>query len=330
MTTRITRVAYGLLFIATACGSGSDASLASFGFAGGSANGNTSLGRGGGTANGNTSGATQNPNGNGNSASVPGTPNNPVTEVVPVDPTNPSSVCSQSSFQPNAAPLDMFIMEDRSWSMSDPSAIAGANKWTVIVDALERFVSDPQSAGIGAGIGFFSLFVGAVPQGPGPETGISCDENAYAVPKIPIGQLDGTTGATAGQIITVLHNTSPAGWTPTRVAELGAVQYAQQYASQYPSHRVVVVLATDGLPNVCNSTVDSVAQAAADGVTGVNGSPIKTYVIGVYGAADQASPANLNQIAAAGGTGSAFVVNGGAAQAEQQFLTAMNSIRQAN
>lgn len=78
-----------------------------------------------------------------------------------------------------------------------------------------------------------------------------------------------------------------------------------------------MLLVTDGLPTDCASTVQSVSQVATEGVTG---SPsIPTYVLGLGLTLN-----NLNQIAQAGGTNTAFIVdpNSGAALAQ-----AMNDIR---
>jgi hypothetical protein len=95
--------------------------------------------------------------------------------------------------------------------------------------------------------------------------------------------------------------------------------HAQWWAQQNPSHKVIIVLATDGEPNDCSSDVAAVSAIAA---SGLSGSPrIETYVIGI------GNIAGLNQIAAAGGTGQALIVDADPNVASQQFLDAMNAIR---
>jgi hypothetical protein len=53
---------------------------------------------------------------------------------------------------------------------------------------------------------------------------------------------------------------------------------------------------------------------------------IDTYVIGVFGPTDTDARSNLNQIAVAGGTNSAFLVDT-AGDVSAQFLAALNAIR---
>src|SRR6185369_2733645 len=54
---------------------------------------------------------------------------------------------------------------------------------------------------------------------------------------------------------------------------------------------------------------------------------VGTFVIGVFGATETQAPKNLDQIAKAGGTERAFIVTTDAADAEQQFLDALDTIR---
>jgi hypothetical protein len=80
------------------------------------------------------------------------------------------------------------------------------------------------------------------------------------------------------------------------------------WQTAHPERDVDVVFVTDGLPNGCNSTVAGAADAAAAGLAGTPS--IKTYVLGV----GPEVVANLDPVAMAGGTGTAYVVTmGGAA-----------------
>jgi len=99
----------------------------------------------------------------------------------------------------------------------------------------------------------------------------------------------------------------------------GAIDHARTWATQHPDRKTVVVLQTDGEPNDCESTVDAVSEVAAGGVNGTPSLP--TYVIGVG-----SELRNLDEIARAGGTDRAFIVDT-SQNTTQQFVDAMNSIR---
>jgi hypothetical protein len=123
----------------------------------------------------------------------------------------------------------------------------------------------------------------------------------------------------AGTIKTSLDNTVPSGGTPTSAALDGAIQYTQKWMAQNPNAVGVVIFATDGDPSDCNTdlaAIDAIAKAGYDGTPSV-----RTYVIGVGDLA-----AALDGIAAAGGTGQAYLVDANAG-AQDQFLKAMNEIR---
>ncbi len=274
--------------------------------------------------------------GTGTGGASSGTGGGPVTMVTPVD---PGSACASQTTQAQAGDLDMFIMQDRSFSMSQTTA-NGDSKWKVITDAVTSFVNDPQSAGIGAGIGFFGVPVtngaggaggGGGRRGGGGFVASSCDPAVYATPDVAIAPLNGNAGAIAAAI----NGKTPATDTPTEPALQGALDYARAWAGQHPTHKTIVVFSTDGLPNGCNSSVQGASGIAAAGVSGTPSIP--TYVIGVFGSKD--CPNGLNQqcnvvnntnaIAKGGGTGTAFIVDTGG-NTEGQFLSAMNAIRTAN
>jgi len=238
--------------------------------------------------------------------------------------------CAGAVYAAEGIPLDMLILLDQSGSMTN--AEGTSTRWDLVTNALRTFVEAPESAGIGVGIQYFPY--------PGPQvtciatnnppgcscTGIcpglsclcfysagSCDVATYAVPDVPIQPLPGV----APDIVASLANHAPSGGTPTTPALQGAMQYATSYAATQPSHKVIVVLATDGAPNDCSSTVTTVADVAAAGVA--SNPPIQTFVIGI------GDIANLDTIAQAGGTTRAFLVD--AATAGQGLLNAMNTIR---
>jgi hypothetical protein len=224
-----------------------------------------------------------------------------------------AATCANEVHKGQVIPLDMFIMVDQSGSMTDQ--VTGPNgttaqKWTLLVQAFNTFLNDPGSAGLGAGIGYFPI--------PNVDNS-SCDAATYALPDVPIAPLPGNASA----IVSSLNGHKPGGQTPTVPALVGALDYAKSWAMAHPTHKVVVVYATDGDPHGCsNDTVAvaaSVAQAAATGTP-----PIQTYVIGIGG-----NLTSLGQIAEGGSTGQAIIVNTSQDTA-QQLLAAMNEIRAAS
>ncbi len=155
----------------------------------------------------------------------------------------------------------------------------------------------------------------------------SCSAAAYAAPAAEIAVLP---GAAAG-IRRAIDAQMPNGDTPTAPALDGAIQHAQAWADAHADHKVVVLLATDGLPTECIADpgtdptgIDEVAGIAAAGLAG---SPsIATFVIGVFAPTDMGAGANLDAIAVAGGSDSAFIVDT-SLNVEQEFLAALDAIR---
>jgi hypothetical protein len=160
--------------------------------------------------------------------------------------------------------------------------------------------------------------------------GDSCTAADYATPAVPIGLLP-TSAAT---LTASLAARTPGGNTPTVAALQGAINLTKTFATANPSHAVVAVLATDGIPDECTSqsteaaAVTEVAQVAA---AGLGGTPrIKTFAIGVFTPDAIASGTSaLNQVATAGGTTKAFIINS-TANVEQQFTAALTAIRGAS
>lgn len=313
--------------------------------------------------------------------------------------------CAADVSTAQAVPLDMYVMLDVSTSMLDTTA-ANTSKWVAVKSALESFLNDKDSAGLGVGIQYFPIEKPNVPpscttDGPcgdagpcfakfcfgfydiggfypcktnadcysdidkedyGPCTDIAfcakvdapcdlpggecqdkqgndfgrcvaqpgvclnsdlCDAAVYAAPAAPIATLP----AAAAGIVASIEAQTPNGNTPTGVALTGAIQQATAWATAHPDHRVITVLATDGLPTQCMPTdIDAVAAVAKAGVAA---SPsISTFVIGVFGAADVANgaPDNLNLIAQQGGTQAAFIIDT-QKDVTTQFLAALDTIR---
>ena len=215
-------------------------------------------------------------------------------------------------------PVDLYFMVDKSTSMLEIDQGNTVDRWTALTTAIGQFVDsasnpdasvptdDGGTASMGVGMAFF------------PVAGLfgvlgSCTVADYAAAIVPVAPLPGNAAPvkTAFASQTALPN------TPTLPAIQGAIQYATSYQMANPTRRVVIVLATDGEPNLCNSTVQAVADEAARAFGQMP--PLSTYVLGIG-----PSTGNLNTIAQAGGTKTAFMVTSSGAD---QLLMALNAIR---
>lgn len=233
--------------------------------------------------------------------------------------------CSGAVYEKEDIPLDIYVMFDRSGSMCrcvDPPLpeggcdVAGCaeTRLQAITRAFGEFLDDPESEGVGVGIGSFGqLPIGAT----------SCDPDEYATPDVPIGMLPGNAAA----LMRALEAAEPGGETPTGAAIRAACTTAQSHKEEVPSHEVVILLLTDGEPKApvtcpsdasCCPTLADAATAAADCAGDRPG--IRTYVLGV-------GPflANLGEIAAAGGSEHAYLVEGD--DVADQVLEALRAIR---
>ncbi|WP_437815368.1 vWA domain-containing protein [Sorangium sp. So ce1078] len=190
--------------------------------------------------------------------------------------------CAQTSAAAAFVPLDMLILLDRSGSML-------GSKWSGVTSALSTFVNDAASAGVNVGLTYF----------PRGNSGMNdCEHTAYDELAVAIGELPLHTP----EITASIHGTSPGGGTPMRPALQGVLSNATAYKDANPSHKVIVVLATDGDPSGCaGNTVAATAEIAQ---RALNYNGVQTYVIAVEGS----TVANLDLIAASGGTARAFDV----------------------
>lgn len=203
--------------------------------------------------------------------------------------------CVTTSAEARRVPLDILFLIDRSASMSGP-------KWEGTKTALNTFFNDPASAGIGAGMVYF----------PAQKADV-CNPQSYSILDVPIALLPANTFTLTNSI-----PFSPLGTnTPTYPALEGALKAATAYQDSNPTHKVVVVLATDGDPTSCPpTTIDDIAFLAK---TAINYNGVRTFVIGAQGS----TIANLDKIAASGGTTKAYDIT----QDITAFAAKMEEIR---
>ncbi len=155
-----------------------------------------------------------------------------------------------------------------------------------------------------------------------------CSSTAYEKPAVPVGTLpDAATG-----VLDAIDQRTPDGSTTTLPALKGAIASAIAWRKEHPTHKAIVLLATDGLPTVCDPAlkddnlplgIQHIADEAAFGVT--NG--VQTFVIGVFQPEEEAEAAPaLDAIAKAGGTETAYLVST-QTDVTDSFLAALNEVR---
>jgi hypothetical protein len=211
--------------------------------------------------------------------------------------------CATASATATPKPVYLVFAYDQSGSMSFDG------KWAAAGASMKGFFASPAAAGIHASMTLFPKY-DAYPA--------FCNVSEYTSPDVAVQTLPSATFGTA------LDATGPQankGGTPTMAALTGAMTYAAQLqAGVAKDATVAVVMVTDGVPEICTDKGDvgPAAKVASD-----NASKIPTYVVGVG-----PDLANLNTIAAAGGTKQAFMVSVGDPKKTQTELTnAINAIK---
>lgn len=219
---------------------------------------------------------------------------------------DPDAACGLITVEANVTPLDLYIAIDKSSSMA-------GTKWNGAKAGLEAFVNDPTSTGIRVALNFFPL-----------DNNPTCDQFAYEPPAVPFDFLP----QNATPISQAIDAQSADGFSsPIYPALGGAILAGIQEAQNNPGNAAAVMLVTDGQPDGPATTCGSVnpddpTVIAMLAMTGANyNPPVKTFVVGLPGV----DVSIANQIAAAGGTGSAILVTVTNVQAE--FQSALATVR---
>ncbi|MCA9598967.1 MAG: VWA domain-containing protein [Myxococcales bacterium] len=210
---------------------------------------------------------------------------------------SPDSACAAETAEAKPVPVNMYLMLDRSGSMS--------GKWGAATSAISTFVSDPAAAGLRVALAYF------------PTDQDDCDPLSYSTPQVPLGELTkdpAPADAQEQKLSASLSATGVTGLTPMFPAWVGTLGYCTSVAKKHPKEKVIAVLLTDGSPTGCDSktnTIDQIAALAASAYADTP--PIVTFAIGLEGSQE----AEIKQVAQAGG-GQAFFIGSSNLQADLQ------------
>jgi hypothetical protein len=186
------------------------------------------------------------------------------------------------------APVDMYIVFDKSGSMGEPEGNGTPgdcnigqtknSKWCRGINALSGYLNSASSKDQSAALQFFS----------GADNANCATGAPYGTPAMP------TTGFTtlpSNAFDSVLNSNVPGGATPIEAALRGLTSFTA--ANRVPGHVTIGILVTDGDPQGCNTNL-----TALSGILDAHfqATKIRTYVIGMEGA----TFSNLERIAAGG------------------------------
>jgi hypothetical protein len=217
------------------------------------------------------------------------------------------AACAATSSEAEIIPLDIIVLLDRSGSMF-------GDNWDGATKALKDYVQSPEAAGVNVGIVYFPI--------DAPPDGEDCNYQHYDDLVVPVGELP----ANAPALMASIDAEDPeGGGTPIYGAMKGALFVATAHQEANPTHKVILVFASDGDPNSCNGTpgnpanADTIPVIASLAESALNYNGVRTYAIAIAGA----SINSLNQIAQKGGTVAALDVT----QNINLFLDKMKQIQ---
>ncbi len=239
-------------------------------------------------------------------------------DLPPVQDTGWSTVfdaCATEREEAVLLPTSLILAVDRSCSMQQPAdpdetATTGfVSKWDETTDAFIAFFQDPDSATLDVALRLWPTIVDGCNE-------IECDPVDCAIPQVPLGSL--ADQAHRDALVDRLNSTGPDGGTPMHPALDGAIRWATARRAEAPGEEVAVVLVTDGEPRSdCIDDIDQIAGLAAE----ASASGIPVYAVGIEGS----NVAQMDQIAAAGGTAEGYFI--GSKNAEAELIAALKDIQ---
>jgi von Willebrand factor type A domain len=185
------------------------------------------------------------------------------------------------------APVDMYIMFDKSGSMGEPkgNGLPGDctigqtvdSKWCRAINALSGYLNSTSAKDQAAALQFFSG------NAANCRTGTPYDK--------PAAPATGFTTLPSNAFDSVLNNNFPDGDTPTEAALRGLTSFTA--ANRRPGRVTIGILITDGDPQGCNENLTFLSGLLD---AHFRATKIRTYVMGM----DGATFSNLEQIAVGG------------------------------
>jgi len=237
---------------------------------------------------------------------------------------DPDSACAKGTASANLAGVNMFVMFDRSSSMSQAVQRRGPSRWDLTSAALSSFFSSTDAAGLNVALRFFPHDMPMAGCNGSNDDPAGCNIEACAAPLVPLGTLSTEAAPADAQEQRLVDATTAAApgmagqGTPISAALSGAYQWADAQHAKTPNENTVVVLVTDGQPNGCDTNIGNIAGLAAAALA--NGT--RTYAIGLTGSREE----EMDQIARAGGTQAGIFVADGA-NTTQDLVNALGDIR---
>ena len=209
------------------------------------------------------------------------------------------NTCRGVGAEVEPSPVDLFIMMDRTISMSYLVENSQTTRWEALRQAVEDFVTSPEVGDIRGGINFFN-------RSGGRNEDVDCDAENYIDPEDnsdggPLGVRMGPLSENGMDLVDAIAAVEPGGLTPAFAAVEGGLIYAKQWAAANPERATVLVFVGDGYPTMCETDPALISDLIEDGYT--QEPSIRTYAIGV-GASQRF---NLDNFARAGGTQEALM-----------------------
>jgi von Willebrand factor type A domain len=227
--------------------------------------------------------------------------------------------CARQSAKAELQPVYLVFAFDVSGSMGkgDKPWHDRSLKWDPVVAATKAFLEDPSSHGLSASMTFF-------PADGGEDA--RCEVASYQEPSVAMRELPSDE---FGRALDVIGMGEWRGGTPTLYVLQGVLDQIAR-AEQGKPGRYAIVLVTDGYPQDCDEdSIEAVAELARS-----HAAMIPTYVIGVSNPPIDDAPdvtTNLADIASAGGTDKAYLIDtGDPAQTSADFTATIESIRGAS
>jgi von Willebrand factor type A domain len=229
-----------------------------------------------------------------------------------------SAACAKQTARATRKPVYLAFAFDVSGSMGkgDKPWHDRTLKWDPVTQATQSFFEDAKSEGFFASMTFFPA--------DGDEDD-RCIATTYQKPDVEMQPLPSKQ---FGEALTKIGMEDWRGGTPTLYVVQGVFDQIAESEKAKPG-RYALVLVTDGYPQDCDDdSIESVAQLVK-----LKATDVPTYVIGVTNPPISDAPdvtTNLADIAKAGGTGDAYLIDtGNPAQTAADFKKTIDGIRSA-